>query len=87
MSSTGKPDEEKSRDMSHSTSRGQPQREPRGLYGQRPSRSHDELLRREFARLAAMTARERMPEALSLQEVEPLLRRRPEKTGKGGGGE
>jgi hypothetical protein len=40
--------------------------EPRGLYGQRPSRSHDELRRREFARTAAMTARERMIEALAL---------------------
>lgn len=39
---------------------------PRGLYGQRPSRSHDELRRREFARTAAMTAIERMVEALAL---------------------
>ena len=40
----------------------------RGLYGQRPSKSHDEACRKEFARIAAMSARERMIEALALDE-------------------
>ncbi len=40
----------------------------RGPYGQRPSRCHDEVLRKEMARIEAMTVRERMIEALSLGE-------------------
>ena len=39
---------------------------PRGLYGQRPSKSHDELVRREIERVRALSARERMLEALAL---------------------
>jgi hypothetical protein len=47
---------------------------PRGLYGQRPSKSHDEVRRREFQRIAAMSVRERMLEALALgDEVETIL--------------
>jgi hypothetical protein len=46
----------------------------RGVYGQRPSSCHDELLRREFARIAAMSARERMEEALGLDlDMEALV--------------
>lgn len=45
-----------------------------GLYGQRPSASHDALVRTEFARIAAMSARERMEEALRLErELEELV--------------
>jgi hypothetical protein len=40
----------------------------RGLYGQRPSKSADAARRREFAEIAAMTARERVILALSLKE-------------------
>jgi hypothetical protein len=39
---------------------------PRGLYGQRPSASHDAIRRKEFARLAAMTPLERVLLALDL---------------------
>src|SRR5688572_26123350 len=42
--------------------------EPRGLYGQRPSRSHDGFRREEFARIARLTPIERMIEALELSE-------------------
>ena len=53
---------------------------PRGLYGQRPSKSHDEIRRREFARIAAMPERERMLEALALgAELEEILGRRGER--------
>lgn len=54
---------------------------PRGLYGQRPSESHDDFRRREFLRIAAMTARGRMLEALSLGEEDEAILRPP------GGGE
>jgi hypothetical protein len=40
----------------------------RGLYGQRPSRSHDALRRVEFERIRVMPARDRMLEALALGE-------------------
>jgi len=42
--------------------------ERRGLYGQRPSRSHDAFRREEFARIARLTPIERMIEALELSE-------------------
>ena len=42
--------------------------EKRGLYGQRPSRSHDAFRREEFARIARLTPVERMIEALELSE-------------------
>jgi hypothetical protein len=42
--------------------------ERRGLYGQRPSRSHDGFRREEFARIARLTPIERMIEALELSE-------------------
>lgn len=45
-----------------------PREDARGLYGQRPSKSHDAARREEFARTAAMSARERMIEALALDE-------------------
>ncbi|MGE6757029.1 hypothetical protein ACQKGO_03360 [Corallococcus interemptor] len=41
---------------------------PRGLYGQRPSKSADAARRAQFERLAAMTPRERVLLALSLKE-------------------
>ncbi|NBD10458.1 MULTISPECIES: hypothetical protein [Corallococcus] len=41
---------------------------PRGLYGQRPSKSADAARRLQFERLAAMTPRERVLLALSLKE-------------------
>jgi hypothetical protein len=41
---------------------------PRGLYGQRPSKSADAARRLPFERLAAMTPRERVLLALSLKE-------------------
>ncbi|RYZ10976.1 MAG: hypothetical protein EOO70_10015 [Myxococcaceae bacterium] len=41
---------------------------PRGLYGQRPSKSADAARRSQFERLAAMTPRERVLLALSLKE-------------------
>ncbi|RKH73967.1 hypothetical protein [Corallococcus aberystwythensis] len=41
---------------------------PRGLYGQRPSKSADTARRSQFERLAAMTPRERVLLALSLKE-------------------
>ena len=45
-----------------------------GFYGQRPSKSHDALRERELARIAAMTARERVIEALALgEELAELL--------------
>jgi hypothetical protein len=59
--------------------------ERRGLYGQRPSRSHDDLRRAEFDRIRAMPARDRMLEALLLgDEVESFAaatRKRIEKKG------
>ena len=59
--------------------------ERRGLYGQRASASHDEVVRREFARIAAMTARERMIEALSLSgEMEETGPRSKSDGGQGG---
>ena len=42
--------------------------EKRGLYGQKPSRSHDAFRREEFARIARLTPVERMIEALELSE-------------------
>ena len=55
---------------------------PRGLHGQRPSHSHDEFVQKEFTRVAAMTPRERMLEALSLEEdLEPILSPRRRKAG------
>lgn len=39
---------------------------PRGLYGQRPSKSADAARRAEFARIAAMTPQERMIAALRM---------------------
>ena len=48
----------------------------RGLYGQRPSKSHDEVRRREFARIRGLSVRERMEEALLLgEELDALLPR------------
>ena len=47
----------------------------RGLYGQRRSKSHVGFLRREFERIGAMSARERMVEALRLdEEIRSLLK-------------
>ena len=40
----------------------------RGLYGQRPSKCHDEIRRRQFERIAALSPLERMIEALELGE-------------------
>jgi hypothetical protein len=55
-------------------------RPTRGLYGQRPSKCHDDVVRMEFARIDAMSARERMIEALSLAaKIAPFL---PETPGK-----
>ncbi len=46
----------------------------RGLYGQRPSASHDPVCRKEFERIASLSARERMIEALDLDdEVQAML--------------
>jgi len=55
------------------------ERGPRGLYGQRPSKSHDDLRRREFLRIAAMTARDRMLEALALGEEDEAILGPPER--------
>jgi hypothetical protein len=41
---------------------------PRGLYGQRPSKSADAARRSQFERLEAMTPRERVLLMLSLKE-------------------
>jgi hypothetical protein len=42
---------------------------PRGLYGQRPSKSGDESRRAQFEAIKAMTARERMLLALELGDL------------------
>ena len=42
--------------------------EQRGLYGQRPSRSHDVFRRKQFERIALLSPLERMIEALELSE-------------------
>ena len=47
---------------------------PRGPYGQRASKSHDGLLREEIERVAKLSVRERMIEALDLgEELEAML--------------
>lgn len=52
----------------------------RGLYGQRPGKSHDEIVRQEFRRINAMTARDRVTEALRLDgELRAILTRRGQK--------
>lgn len=47
---------------------------PRGMYGQRPSKSADWARRRLFEEMAAMTPRERVLLALSLKERSRLIR-------------
>ena len=54
----------------------------RGLYGQRPSKSHDKFRSAEFAEIAAMSARERMIAALELDdEITSFLRTKRQKGG------
>ena len=59
------------------------ERGPRGLYGQRPSKSHDDFRRREFLRIAAMTARDRMLEALALGEEDEAILGPPKEENRG----
>ena len=49
---------------------------PRGLYGQRPSKSADWARKLHFERMAAMSPRERVLLALSLKERSRLIRER-----------
>lgn len=49
---------------------------PRGMYGQKPSKSADWARKLHFARMAAMTPRERVVLALSLKERSRLIRER-----------
>lgn len=57
---------------------------PRGLYGQRPSRSADASRRLEFERLARMSAFERVLLALELKHRAGLLRPVDPTRGQGG---